>query len=265
MVKVTFLGTGGAVATANRDNTSLLLEIDSELVLFDCPGSLTTKILRAGYRPEKITAILITHIHPDHIYGWPFLVHSLRRERQSVRLFGSKETINFSRQLLDLFRLQDEKILFRSEPQVLFPGEEIELSAGIKITGYPVSHHSSSLAFKVTAPSISLVFSGDTAFDDSMVKAAQNSDCLIHDCSAPSRFFERVPFLAAYHTSSLMLGKLAERAGVKNLIPCHFFDDFGFSMEEIKEEIRKNFSGDLIIPEDGQSIILPPEKMAEGL
>jgi ribonuclease BN (tRNA processing enzyme) len=78
----------------------------------------------------------------------------------------------------------------------------------------------------------------------------QNIDYLIHDCSAPLRIFEEYPSLYAMHTDSLTLGKMAQEAEVKHLVPCHFFGEIDFSIGEIEEEIRKNFRGELTIPED---------------
>jgi Metal-dependent hydrolases of the beta-lactamase superfamily III len=265
VVKITFLGTGGAVGTAARDNTSLLLEIGSELLLIDCPGSLTQKILRAGYRPERVSAIFITHIHPDHIYGLPSLVHSLMLENKQVKLFGSAETIDFSRRLLDLFELQKEKILYRLDFRPLLPGRAEEIAPQIEVTGWPVSHHSSSLAFIFDTVEGRIGYSGDTAICNSLFTSMENGECLIHDCSAPSRYFKLLPFLQKMHTDSLELGKKAEIARVKNLIPIHFFSDLDFSSEEIEIEIKKSFSGELIVPDDGQSISLFFRKGAERL
>jgi ribonuclease BN (tRNA processing enzyme) len=52
------------------------------------------------------------------------------------------------------------------------------------------------------------------------------------------------------HTNSLELGRLAEEAGVKALIPCHFFGEVEFSLKEIEEEVRQNYRGRLLIPKD---------------
>jgi len=92
-MKIIFLGTGGAVPTATRDNTSFLLEAVGELWLIDCPGSLTQKIIKAGRKPQDVSAIFVSHIHADHVYGLPAFVHSLMLEEKTIRLFGSAETI----------------------------------------------------------------------------------------------------------------------------------------------------------------------------
>jgi ribonuclease BN (tRNA processing enzyme) len=58
------------------------------------------------------------------------------------------------------------------------------------------------------------------------------------------------------HTNSLELGKLCQQAKVKCLIPCHFFGELEFPLSEIENEIRKNYKGRLILPEDLKKITL---------
>ncbi|MDI6697811.1 MAG: MBL fold metallo-hydrolase [Candidatus Saccharicenans sp.] len=257
-MKIIFLGTGGAVPTPSRDNTSFLLETAGELWLVDCPGSLTKKIIRAGRKPQEISAIFISHIHADHVFGLPAFVHSLMLEEKTVRLFGSAETIDFCLQLLDLFRLRKEKISYRVEPMVLAPGLRTELSPGLAVTGWPVPHHSSSLAFLFEIGPAQVVYSGDTPIHEPLFRLSARADCLIHDCSTPSRYLDRLPFLRTMHSNSLELGQAAGMADLRLLVPCHFFSDLDFSPSEIETEIRKNYVGRLYIPEDFSSLELEP-------
>ena len=107
MTEIHFLGTGGWVATRERDNTSLLIQENEKLVLVDCPGSVIQKIKKTDLDPEAIVSILITHVHPDHVYGLPSLVHSLMLVECTINLYGSEETVQFCLNLLDLFHLRE--------------------------------------------------------------------------------------------------------------------------------------------------------------
>ena len=54
--------------------TPVVVNTGSELVLFDTglggdAGSLTQQLAAAGYTPEQIDVVVITHMHPDHIGG----------------------------------------------------------------------------------------------------------------------------------------------------------------------------------------------------
>ncbi|MBC7349210.1 MAG: MBL fold metallo-hydrolase [Candidatus Aminicenantes bacterium] len=256
-MKIVFLGTGGAVPTAARDNTSFLLQSGPELWLVDCPGSLTQKILKTNRRPQQVSAIFISHIHADHLYGLPAFIHSLMLEEKTVPLYGSPETIDFCLRLIDLFGLRREKILYRLEPRPLLPGCRTEVSPGLAVTGWPVPHHSSSLAFILETAEARVVYSGDTPLHRPLLEQAARADCLIHDCSTPSRYLEGLPFLRSLHSNSLELGQAALETGIRLLVPCHFFSDLDFSLEEIEAEIRKNYQGQLFLPTDFSELELP--------
>ncbi len=249
-MRIIFLGTGGAVPTAHRDNTSFLIESSGRLILVDSPGSLTQKILKAGCSPRQVSAVFLSHIHADHVYGLPSFIHSLMLENQTVLLFGSEETISFCLQLLDLFNLRKEKILCRVEPRVLHPEIRSEIFPGLAVTGFIVPHHSSSLAFLFETQERKILYSGDTPVYPPLFEIASRADILVHDCSVPFRYFELLPFLKSRHSNSLELGKTARAYGVKYLVPCHFFSDLDFSMEEIEAEIRENYEGQLFLPSD---------------
>ena len=115
MSELYFLGTAGSVATAERDNTSFLVREDQTLILVDCPGSLIQKIKRLSFSPLQVRSILITHIHPDHVYGLPSFIHSLMLEEFLVRIYGSEETIDFCRKLLGMFRLLKRKLKIQNQ------------------------------------------------------------------------------------------------------------------------------------------------------
>jgi ribonuclease Z len=258
MAEICFLGTGGAVATAERDNISFLIDHDQELILVECPGGVIQKIKKFDYDPRQVTSILVTHIHPDHIYGLPSFIHSLMLDRCLIRLFGSEATVRFCQKLLDLFHLRDEKIKAKIEFVSVRPGESFKLKESLPFVSYKVPHSPSSLAyqFRFEREKKELLYSGDTPLNPSLFKEASGIDYLIHDCSAPSRFFKKYPSLKAMHTNSLELGRLCQQAKIKCLIPCHFFGELKFPLSEIEDEIRKSYKGRLVIPKDFERISL---------
>ncbi len=258
MIELCFLGTGGSVATVERDNTSFFIKKKDVLFLVDCPGGVFQKIKKFNVDPRHVSAILVTHIHPDHVYGLPSLVHSLMMDEGLIRLYGSAESVQLCKELLDLFHLREKKVKMRIEFVALNAGDSFELEESIKCTCLKVPHSPSSLAFHFCFDEgeKDLLYSGDTPCDPSLFQYAAEKDYLIHDCSAPSRFFEEHPSLKAMHTHSLELGQYSQECGIQCLIPCHFFGELDFSNQDIEEEIRKNYTGKLIIPEDFERISL---------
>ena len=257
MAEIVFLGTRGSVATSDSDNTSILLRAGGEEFLVDCSGSVVQKIKKLGVEPRRIRAVFLTHVHPDHIFGLPSLIHSLMLEAGTIRLFGSAETMSFSRSLLDLFRLREKTIKTRVVFRPLRPGYKVRVTAALAVRALSVPHHPSSLAYHFfwLEEGKEAVYSSDTALHPPLFEDASGVDIFVHETSAPSRFFKKYPGLRSMHTDSRTLGKWSQKAGVRCLVPCHFFGEVEFSLEEIKDEIRREFRGRLIMPREFRRIV----------
>lgn len=258
MIECGFLGTGGAVATPERDNTALVFNRNDDLILIDCPGSAIAKIGALGWDPRKIAALCITHTHPDHVYGLPAFVHGMLGTDREVRLYGSSETIEFCLNLLDLFHLRKPEARYRILPSVVNPGDVFSPGGGLLCTALSVRHKPASLGFQFEwgERRRRLVYSGDTAIHAPLFEFARGADYLVHDCSAPAGFFRGDAVLSRMHSSALELGARAQAADIQCLIPCHFFSHRGVSAEEIEMEIRGSYKGRIIVPRDLEIIRL---------
>jgi len=257
-IDIGFLGTGGSVATEDRDNTALAIHYGTDLFLIDCPGSIFQKLKRMSLDPRRVTSILVTHVHPDHIYGLPIFVHGLMLDELCIRLYASEESIQFCRELLDLYQLQSDHIKCRLEFVTVSHGDRFLLAPELECQTRHVPHKDSSLAFFLDFRdrNRTVVYSGDTPLHPPLFKAAAGSDLLIHDCSVPSRLAKQYEFLPRMHTHALDLGRLAQQSRVKRLAPVHFFGELDYSMAEIEAEIRRHYTGELILPTDLSKITI---------
>ena len=70
MVEVDLLGSGNAFLPSGRLHSFLL--IDKHMIV-DCPPTALASLRKAGISPADIDTILITHVHGDHVFGFPFL------------------------------------------------------------------------------------------------------------------------------------------------------------------------------------------------
>lgn len=252
MTELIILGTAGYRSTPDRDNASFVLRSGRGAVLVDVPGTPLRTLTAAGIDPLDIEAILVTHVHTDHIYGLPALIHSLMLRDHLFRLCGSEESLDLCVRLLDVFGLRGPKYRTRVEGVPLTPGKTELLPGGGEVTAWRVPHQTSSLAFEVRLPPEGrrAVFSGDTALDPGLFERAKGADVLVHDCGAPDRFFEKYPALRSVHTSARELGEGAERAGVGLLVPVHFLTELDFGMDELEREIKERFASRLVVPRD---------------
>ncbi|MBL7198429.1 MAG: ribonuclease Z [Candidatus Omnitrophica bacterium] len=273
MAKIIFLGTAAAVASGKRDNTSLLLIQDSEKILIDAPGSLLVKLAKLNpvrknfsngvnidYR--QISNIILTHSHPDHIYGLASFLHSRYKLKghEQINIFAHTKTIELVKKIRKIFRLEDENKF----PKLIY--HKIKLTSdspfynsnNIKIWPIKVKHSKDSIGLKILfkKDKISCIYSGDTTKSQELIASAIGCDYLIHDCTAPSKYFKKYPQLNEEHTSSLTLGKIAKIIIPMVLIPIHFCSEVKYSFDIIRKEIRKNFKGEIIIPKDLQVLKL---------
>lgn len=71
------LGTGSAIPTRHRNLSATALDRGGEVLLFDCGEGTQLQLLKAGIRHSRISAILISHLHGDHLYGLPGLLSTM--------------------------------------------------------------------------------------------------------------------------------------------------------------------------------------------
>ena len=105
MIKVNFLGTADQIPSAKRNHTSILLNYNEENILVDCGEGTQRQFRKARLNPCKITRILITHWHGDHILGIPGLLSTLALSGYNKTLFiyGPKGTKDFVKEILRIF------------------------------------------------------------------------------------------------------------------------------------------------------------------
>ena len=76
-MQLTFLGTGSMVPIPGRSHNAILLSHRQENILIDCGEGTQTQLRKAKISPAKITKLLITHWHGDHVLGLPGLIQTL--------------------------------------------------------------------------------------------------------------------------------------------------------------------------------------------
>ena len=235
-----FLGTSSAVATKVRDNTSIYIETAGWNLLVDCPGGVVNKLLKMDIDYRNLDGIFITHTHPDHVYGLPSVIHSLVPTGRFPEIFIHNDSAPFITDLLRIFELEDKV--------EISPVTDCLKRFDIEI--FRTFHSAASCGLKLTSVDKTIIYTSDTGPIGNCEKIFKDADYLIHDCFAPSRFKADFYGLDLTHTSAKTLGKIAQNSNVKNLIPIHFSGEFDFSIDEIKEELKKYYSGNIIIPED---------------
>lgn len=244
MARFAFLGTSGAVPSAERDTTSLVVEHLGQLLLVDCGGSPVQRLRRLGLDPLRLAAVAITHLHADHAYGLPALVQSLvlLGRRGPLPVVCRPEHVDALQALLTLFNLlgRERSIAVPLEPIDLVPGARALSLSGLTLTTASNAHGSMpNFAVRVDVGGRSFVYSSDTEPCDPVVDLARGADTLVHEATFPER--DRGRF--GTHSTAADAGAVAARAGVRRLILAHVEADYHGELAALAAEARRRFDG----------------------
>jgi len=111
-IKLTFLGTGATIPTVRRNHPGILLQYKNENILFDCGEGTQRQFRLAKLNPCKLTKILISHWHSDHVLGIPGLIQTLMMNgyNRKLEIYGPRGTKEKMRAYADLFIARGDKI-----------------------------------------------------------------------------------------------------------------------------------------------------------
>jgi ribonuclease Z len=212
------LGSSGAVPSAARDTTALVARAGRTVCLLDVGGSPVQKLRRVGIDPLRLSAIVVTHTHPDHVYGLPALVQGLLilGRRAPLPVYCRVEHVRFVERLLGLFGLADEGLEVPVMPVEPHEGVRVLETADLVMTASPNVHGGMpNLAVRLDAGRRSLVYSSDTRPCAAVETLARGATALVHEAT-----FAR-PNPAEWHSTAREAGAVARAAGVRRLYLAH--------------------------------------------
>ncbi len=104
-IPITFLGTSNSIPTATRNHTSILMHYKEENILIDCGEGTQRQFRKLNINPCKITRILISHWHGDHVLGLPGLFQTLALNdyNKTLYIYGPKGTKKYIKEINNLF------------------------------------------------------------------------------------------------------------------------------------------------------------------
>lgn len=166
---VTILGSGAALPTSRRGPSAQYIECNNRHILIDC-GEGTQNAIRSNHiHLQKITHILISHLHGDHYFGLVGLLstmHLLGRDK-GITIYGPKE-------LEQIIRLQLEvggaRLNFSCSFVVLEPkGKELIFEDKmLEIWTFPLRHRIPTSGFQIIEKQKERPLDGDKFKEDGL-------------------------------------------------------------------------------------------------
>lgn len=240
---LTILGSGTAVPVPDRFPAGYFVRAAGLGVMVDCgPGSLR-RLAQAGHDLDAVDAVLLTHFHTDHCADLGPLLFALRNPRYSGRrplqVWAAPGLERFVRGLADIW------------PWTLPKGYELRLReigpgahrlGDLCIDALPIRHTAQSLGYRLHDGRGSIAFSGDADECEELVELARDVDLFVCDAAFPDG--GRVEG----HLTPGLAGAIAARAGVKALVPTHFYPEC--DGHDLAAQAAATFPGRVILAED---------------
>ena len=270
---VILLGTGMPYPDPSAQGPATAVTVGDRLFLFDA-GAGVVRQMNAAKLPVRggpVTAVFLTHLHSDHTLGLADVIFTswVMGRRRPLPIIGPPGTRAMVDHLTAAYT-EDIEVRTRGLERGIPDGWRTRVrevtggvvydSAGVRILAVPVEHGSwkHAFGFRIEAPGKVIVLSGDTRPSAALERAAAGADLLVHEAYPGVRLKpEDRPggdlwpqYMRAFHASDEEVGRLAARAGVKQLVLHHLVRMGGTDAELLEGVRRGGYLGPAVIGKD---------------
>jgi len=287
---ITLGTSGGPSLTPGRAQTSHLLTVNGTYYVVDAGDGVARRMARAGADIRKVGIIFLTHHHDDHTAGLGTLMSLAwdGRRTEPINVYGPPRTKELIDAIVGYCSISaDIRIADggRSVPlDMVFFGHDVGIGEvyqddNIRVSATENTHFSfhrgdaagryKSYSYRFETPDRVITFTGDTGFSTAVTELARGADILVTETSSCDERKNsmikdgRWQAMSVAEQTGIMLqatqghmaldsiGKLATEAGVKKVVLSHLTRRVETAdYEPWAEEVRKHFSGKVVIAED---------------
>ena len=243
---VTLTGTGVPHPCPGRAGAGTLVRYGDIALQFDAGRGTVIRLAEAGVEPCALTALLITHVHSDHLVDLAdvamtrWIQKTLHPAAGPLTIVTPEGTAaDFARHMFDNFvdDIETRLAVLHDEPEIdlrtfaatptattVWRSDDGEVAVeAIAVHHEPVTD---AVAYRITTPTGVVVISGDTVVCDEVESFSVGCDLLVHEaCRAtamrPLVAGTDLERIFSYHADSATLGGLAERAQVPHIMLTH--------------------------------------------
>lgn len=239
MIEITLLGTGSPMVDPNRAGPSTLVKAGDSTFLVDCGRGVLMRAAAAGVGAANLTALLLTHLHSDHITDLSDVITTrwvttfVRTTLPIIGPPGTKAVVESTLEALapDISYRIGHHADITEPPSVEvyeYTDGQVWDADGVRITAAPTDHRpvEPTIGFRVEYDATSVVLAGDTVPCISLDELASGAGALVHTAIRKDLVAlvqqQRLKDILDYHSSVEQAAATAARAGVGTLVLTHY-------------------------------------------
>ena len=286
-LKVVICGSRSPLPSPGRAESCVLVEAGDDIYIFDLGNGSVNNLTQYQLPWPNVKAILITHMHSDHMADLPdaHLQSWIQGRTSPLKVYGP-EGINLVTKGFELAYSADYQ--YRNEhhgddmlPMSIAGFNAIQIidnqliptnTPGLEILPFVVDHYpvNSAFGFKISYKGRTAVISGDTIHDGSVQKYSKDVDLLVHSAIsidivermrglAPIPQMDKILFdIQDYHTSIKEAGEIARDANVNHLLIYHSIPTpRNTLMERVFFRPIEDIFEDYSLSDDGTKVTMP--------
>ncbi len=276
-IRVTLLGTGtGGAGSAVRAGPSTLIEVGSDILLFDCGRGVTQRLAQAGMAAAKVQQVFLTNLRSDYTVGCAdvWLSGWLGGRDDPLSVTGPKGTVEMTDHLQRAFAPDIQSRFQENKAGAKFAASDIAEnlvyeSDHARVTAFVVDHGPMAPAYgyRIESGNRVVVISGATTYSENLVQNARRASVIIHEVMAVDKDFlddsERLRKEMATHTTPEDVAKVlrATRPGLAVLSPLELVQT---KEADVMRRVRPQYPGTLEIGYDLMVIEIQNEIQLRG-
>jgi ribonuclease Z len=286
MIAVTLLGTGSPMPSADRAGPATLVSTGDEHYLVDAGRGVLMRLAAAGLGAQHLTAVLITHLHSDHITDLNDVITTrwiMTFEPTPLTIVGPVGTSAVVDQIMGSLQPDvDYRLAHHDDLEQPPDVHVIEVDEGIvdllgdaTIRAALTDHKpvEPSIGFRIEATddagTAAVVLAGDTVPCPGLDDLCSTADAVVHTVIRKD-IIEALPIprmqdTLDYHSSPAEAAQTAARAGVATLVLTHFVPEIpaGDPGDDWRELAAEHFEGRIEIGDDLHRIEINPRQRQE--
>ncbi len=282
LFRVTLLGSGAPPPLVDRFGPSTLVEAGEQKFIFDAGRGAMQRLHQLAIPFSDITGVFLTHHHSDHVVGFVdlWLTGWIGRpwgmRKTPLKVWGPAGTKQMMEHLPQAFHVD---IRVRSHS---YPADGVKLETdgvnqgmvydrgGVRVMAFEVDHggeHLPAFGYRINYRGHSVVLSGDTTFNENLIRHAQGTDLLVHEVTAASgsaaENAAQLKRIAENHTTPAQAAEVFTRVEPRLAVYNHLLLFGDAKPEDLIPMTRPGYSGALEVGEDLMRIDIGSQVSAE--